>query len=193
MECLFGITGKDFVLVAADNVISRSIVVMKSGEDKTRNLTPHTCLLFSGEAGDTVQFAEYLQCNVQLYGITNDVEMTPSVVASFTRKELANSLRSRKPYHVNLLVAGFNNKTGPELYWLDHLASITRLPFASHGYASYFCMSLMDRHYHPNLSVEEAKELLRKCIHELKTRFIANLPKFVVKIIDKDGIREVEI
>lgn len=95
MEALIGITGKDFVLVAADVVVARSIVVMKSGEDKSRDLNEHITMLFSGEAGDTVQFAEYIQRNVQLYGICNDLPMSPKAAASFTRRELADSLRSR--------------------------------------------------------------------------------------------------
>lgn len=103
MEALIGITGKDFVLVAADNVVARSIVVMKSGEDKSRDLNSHVTMVYSGEAGDTVQFAEYIQANVQLYGIRHDVQMSTKAAANFTRSELAGSLRSR----VRLLLSGY--------------------------------------------------------------------------------------
>ena len=95
MEALIGITGKDFVLVAADVIVARSICVMKSGEDKSRELNSNVTMLFSGEAGDTVQFAEFIQRNVQLYGIRNDLPMTTRAAAHYTRRELADSLRSR--------------------------------------------------------------------------------------------------
>ena len=95
MEALIGITGKDFVLVAADVVVARSIVVMKSGEDKSRQLNDHITMLFSGESGDTVQFAEYIQRNVQLYGIRHDLPMSTRAAANYTRRELADALRSR--------------------------------------------------------------------------------------------------
>lgn len=44
-----------------------------------------------------VQFAEYIQANVQLYGMRNNSkwQLSPSAVASFVRRELAKSLRSR--------------------------------------------------------------------------------------------------
>jgi 20S proteasome alpha/beta subunit len=45
--------------------------------------------------GDTVQFAEYIQCNIQLKNIENDMELSTKAVANFTRKQLADSLRSR--------------------------------------------------------------------------------------------------
>jgi 20S proteasome alpha/beta subunit len=114
-------------------------------------------MAFSGEAGDTgelnlldlssaddvnnsktVQFAEYIQANVQLYTMRNDTELSPAAVGSFVRGELAKSLRSRKPYHVNLLLGGVNPITHePSLQWLDYLASLAPLPYAVHGYAQY--------------------------------------------------------
>ncbi|KAI9017111.1 nucleophile aminohydrolase [Gaertneriomyces semiglobifer] len=194
MEALFGITGKDFVLVAADQTSARSIVVMKNTEDKTKDLNKNTVMLYTGEAGDTVQFGEYVQRNVQLYGFRNGIPLSTQAIASFTRKELAESLRSRNPYHVNLLIAGVSLDDGtPELYWLDYLASCVKMKFAAHGYAAYFCMSTMDRYWKPDMSLEEAIALLKKCIAELKTRFIASLPRFTVKVADKNGIREIEI
>jgi 20S proteasome alpha/beta subunit len=68
----------------------------------------------------------------------NDVDLSPSAVAHFVRGELASSLRSRKPYNVNLLLGGVDPITlKPSLYWLDYLASLAPLPYAAHGYAQY--------------------------------------------------------
>ncbi|KAJ3184600.1 Proteasome subunit beta type-4 [Geranomyces variabilis] len=194
MEALFGITGKGFVLTASDTTMARSIVIMKHGEDKSRVLNKNTLMMYTGEAGDTVQFAEYVQRNVQLYGIRNGVPLSAHATASYTRRELAKALRTRNPYHVNLLIAGTDPKTEtPELYWLDHMASMVKMPFAAQGYASYFCMSTMDRYWKPDMTLEEAKALMQKCIDELKIRFIASLPQFTIKIVDKDGIRDVQL
>jgi hypothetical protein len=41
------------------------------------------------------------------------------------------------------MVAGTSKKGVPSLFWIDHLSSMVELPFAAHGYASYFCMSTM--------------------------------------------------
>ena len=98
MEVLLGICGKDFVITCADAVSARSIVLMKQGEDKSRALNKNTLLLYSGESGDTVQFAEYIQKNIQLYSIRHGVDLNPPAVASFTRREMADSLRTRVFY-----------------------------------------------------------------------------------------------
>lgn len=68
---------------------------MKHGEDKSRELNKHTLMLYTGEPGDTVQFAEYIQRNIQLYGIRNGIPLSTKATANFTRRELASSLRSR--------------------------------------------------------------------------------------------------
>lgn len=87
---------------------------------------------FSG----VVQFAEYIQANIQLYTMRNDTELGPNAVASFVRGELARSLRSRSPYMVNLLLGGMDPISHkPSLYWVDYLASLAPVPYAAHGYA----------------------------------------------------------
>jgi 20S proteasome subunit beta 4 len=85
-----------------------------------------------------VQFAEYIQANSQLYSMRNETNLSPSALANFVRGELASSLRSQKPYNVNLLLGGVDPITHkPSLYWLDYLAALAPLPYAAHGYAQY--------------------------------------------------------
>jgi hypothetical protein len=94
-KVLLAITGKDFVLTASDAMTARSIMVMKTGEDKSRSLNKNTLLLYSGESGDAVQFAEYMQKNMQLSSIQHGVDLSPPAVAHFIRREMADSLRTR--------------------------------------------------------------------------------------------------
>ena len=51
MECSFALTGKDYVIVAADTTAARSIVKMKADEDKIKTLSPHLLMAYSGEPG----------------------------------------------------------------------------------------------------------------------------------------------
>uniref|UniRef100_A0A8I3W4C6 Uncharacterized protein n=1 Tax=Callithrix jacchus TaxID=9483 RepID=A0A8I3W4C6_CALJA len=52
--------------------------------------------------------------------------------------------------------------------------------------------NILDRYYTPTISRERAVELLRKCLEELQKRFILNLPTFSVRIIDKNGIHDLD-
>ncbi|CAG8951364.1 hypothetical protein HYFRA_00007275 [Hymenoscyphus fraxineus] len=192
-EVLLGITGKDFTLIAASKAAMRGATVLKAADDKTRQLNKHTLMAFSGEAGDTIQFAEYIQANAQLYSMRNGIDLSPSAVANFVRGELASSLRSRKPYNVNLLLGGVDPITlKPSLYWMDYLASLAPLPYAAHGYAQYYCLSILDKHHHPDIDYEQGIKILRMCTDELKRRLPIDFKGMLVKVITKDGIREVD-
>lgn len=101
-----------------------------------------------GEAGDTVQFTQYISKNLALYKMRNGYELSPASAAHFTRKNLADYLRSRTPYHVNLLVAGYDENDGGELHFIDYLANAKSVNYGGHGYGGMFCASIFDRYYH---------------------------------------------
>ncbi|EIW53685.1 N-terminal nucleophile aminohydrolase [Trametes versicolor FP-101664 SS1] len=194
MDISFALTGKGYVIVAADTTAARSIVKMKVDEDKIKVLSPHLLMAFSGEPGDTVQFAEYIERNIRLYQIRNTYALRPPSAASWIRRALADSLRSRRPYSVNLLVGGYDTSTHtPHLYWVDYLGTMSEVPFAAHGYGAYFALSLLDRYHDPEASLEEGLATLRRCLDEVAKRLVVTPEKYKVKVVDKDGVREVEI
>lgn len=87
-------------------------------------------------------------------------------------------------------MAGYDAKDGPQLYYMDYLASIAKVDYAAHGYGGFFSLSIMDRNYLKNLSKQQGYELLKKCVKEVQKRLIINLPNFKVQCIDKDGIQD---
>lgn len=192
MECLIGIQGADFAIIAADTTAARSIVAMKKDHDKMYSLSDKLLMGVVGDSGDAVQFSEYIAKNLQLYKMRNGYELSPHAAANFTRRNLAEALRSRNSYQVNLLMAGHDADSGPELYFMDYLSALVKLPFASHGYGSFFSLSIMDRYYKPDMTKEEALELIQKCVDEIRRRFIVNMPVFKVRMVNKDGIHDLE-
>ena len=46
-----------------------------------------------------------------------------------------------------MLIAGEDEHEGPSLYFLDYLASMVKLPYAVHGYGSFFTLSILDKYY----------------------------------------------
>jgi len=77
----------------------------------------------------------------------------------------------------------------------------------------YYCLSILDKHHHPDISYEQGIKILRMCTDELKrrlpidfkgVRLVSHVPcilplvtrlirrQMLVKVIDEKGIREVE-
>jgi len=166
MEVSFAITGKDYVILASDQNAARSIIKMKGDEDKIKALGSHLLMAYSGEpglsyhpsayrilliyvynTGDTVQFAEYVERNLRLQQMRNNHPLRPQAAASWVRRSIADALRSRSPYSVNILLGGFDMaEKVPKLYWMDYLGTQSDVPYAAHGYGSYFALSLLDRY-----------------------------------------------
>lgn len=76
---------------------------------------------------------------------------------------------------------------------MDHLAAFAKVDFGAQGYCASFVLSVFDRDWKPNMTFDEGIELVKKCIFELHTRFLISQPKFYIKIVDKDGIRVIDI
>ena len=91
---------------------------------------------------------------------------------------------------MNIILAGYDKETGPSLYYIDYIASMHKVDKAAFGYGSYFSLAMMDRHYHSNMTLEEAIDLVDKCIIEIRSRLVVAPPNFVIKIVDQDGARE---
>ncbi|KAF8192699.1 20S proteasome subunit [Mycena galopus ATCC 62051] len=154
-----------YVIIASDTTSARSIIKMKTDEDKIKTLSPHLLMAYSGEPGNTVQFTEYI------------------------RRALATSLRMRKVYSVNLLVGGYDTAShDPHLYWIDYFGTMTQVPFAAHSYGAYFALSLLDRYHDPEALLEEGLAMLRRCIDEVTKWLFIDPGKYEVKFVDKDGV-----
>ena len=100
---------------------------------------------------------------------------------------LAEAIR-KGPYQCNFILGGVDH-LGPQLYWLDYMGTCEKVHFGAQGYASYFVMSVLNNFWEKEMSLEKAMETVQYCINELKVRFLASQENFIVKIVDKDGVR----
>ncbi|TXT09181.1 hypothetical protein VHUM_02655 [Vanrija humicola] len=193
MECSFGITGKDYVILASDMSAGRSILQFKSDENKIKALGPHLAMAYGGEPGDTNNFADYVERNVRLYHIRHHHALLPAAASSWIRRSLADSLRSRRPYSVNLLLAGFDTTDDtPHLYWIDYLGTKAVVPYAAHGFGQLVALSTMDKYWIEGADKRAGVDTVRKCIDEVAKRLTVKF-SFNAILIDKDGIHNLDL
>lgn len=76
-------------------LLPTSNLVSSLDEDKFYKLSNKLVMAVSGESGDTVHFAEYIAKNIQLYKMRYGYELSPQEAAIYTRRKLAEALRSR--------------------------------------------------------------------------------------------------
>jgi 20S proteasome subunit beta 4 len=190
MDSIFGITGKDFVLIAADKSVTQSIIKMQDDDNKLIELGNNQILGSVADVSARKDFSKLIKANVNYYYYRYGNRLLTKETAHFTRKTVWDSLRSRKPYQVASLVAGFDEGE-PNLYLIEQLGSMEKVTRGAIGYCSHFLYGLMDNCYKKDFSLEEGVDCIKKCIKELKTRFLVNLVNFDVVLIDKDGAKNI--
>jgi 20S proteasome subunit beta 4 len=56
----------------------------------------------------------------------------------------------------------------------------------------YYCLSLLDKHHHPDITLGQGIKLMTMCIDELKRRLPIDFKGMTVKAIKADGIVDIE-
>jgi 20S proteasome subunit beta 4 len=150
---------------------------------------------------------------LKLYELDNDISLGCVATANYIRGEvkvdmittncassllliclqLARALR-KGPFQTNVLFGGYDKTLSePALYYIDYMGSMAKMNYGAHGYAASFVSSVLDREWQKRLTVDQGLDVLRKCVFELRTRFLISQPKFIVKIVDANGIRVITL
>ena len=86
----------EFVKKSASKIIEIIyIFVYFLDYNKSFKLNDKMLMSVVGESGDTTQYAEFVAKNIQLYKMQNGYNLSPKACANFTRRNLADYLRSR--------------------------------------------------------------------------------------------------
>ena len=189
MDAVFGIAGKDWVVIVTDCAVNRSIFCLVDTEDKICEISSHKIMGMAGEQTDRYQYSNFIKRNLELQEMRTGCELGVEATAQYMRTELAKALR-KGPYQVNLLIGGFDqHENRAKMYWMDYLGTLQQLNKGAQGYASYFVNSILDNHFQKDMTLEQGLAACRMCIKELRTRFTINQHDFQAKIVTRDGIK----
>ncbi|CAK1601582.1 unnamed protein product [Parnassius mnemosyne] len=189
-QCLLGIQCNDFVMIAADQTLTQSVLLLGNDGNKLYEVSDTIVMGLNGDMGDTTQFAEFVAKNLKLYKMRNSYSLKTAPVAHFTRNHMVEAFHKGTPKMLNILIAGYDEECGGQLYTMDFLASCMKVPHASHGLGGYLSLGILDQYYKPNLTEKEAYEVLKLCVHEIQQRLFINLSNFGVKTVSRHGIRQ---
>ncbi|EDW03297.1 probable proteasome subunit beta type-2 [Drosophila grimshawi] len=192
METILGIKGSNFVMLACDTMQAKSVIFMKDDQSKIHRLSEFSMLAAVGDGGDTLQFTDYVAKHLQLYRISNGYHLSPRGAAHYTRKNLADYIRTNTIYQVSMLMAGYDAIEGSDLHYIDSYGASMSINHAGHGLGSLFCGSIFQRYWREDLSQAEAYEILQMCVVEIQKRLVINLRNFDVFVVDQNGTQQLE-
>jgi 20S proteasome subunit beta 4 len=142
------------------------------------------------DPGDRANFMEFVQKNLHLHEFRTGKKLSTNAAAAWIRRQMADYLRSRTPFRVNMLLGGMNaDGETTSLYYMDYLASANQVNYGAQGYCGYMAPAVLDKYWKPDMSLEEGMEVMNKVIEQLKMRLVFKQDKFVIKVLTKDGIK----
>jgi len=179
-----GITGKDFVVLAADRRATSGYFIASKQVWKILEVDSHIAVTIAGAVGDAQQLVERLRAEARYYRATNGEGMSVRSLATLASVILFNY---RPILSVQMLIGGIDSE-GPSLYSLDWLGTLTREKFTATGSGSPFAVSMLEHEYRDDLSLDEAVQLAVKAVRVALARDPGSGEGVDVATITRSGI-----
>lgn len=154
---------------------------------KVYPIADHIAMTIAGSVADAQAMVDILKANSRIYNLQNGVVM-PVRAAS---RLVANILFSSRlmPFILQALIGGVDN-TGPKIFALDPLGSLTEETCVSTGSGSPIAYGVLEAQFKEGMSIKEAIPIVLKAVTSAMKRDAASGDNFDIAIITKDGYRE---
>ena len=182
-----GVVCKNGVILSSDTRVTMGYFVAHKRGKKIHRIDDHLAMTIAGTVADAQWTVDILKANAQLYKLTNHRKMPVSAAARL----IANLLFSSRYYPLltQVLVGGIDD-TGPHIYSLDPLGSLTEEKCVATGSGSPIAYGVLEDQYREDATVEELLPIVVRAVHSAMKRDTASGDSFDVAIIDEKGFRE---
>jgi proteasome beta subunit len=182
------LTCKDGVVLAADSRASAGLFIADRHVMKIQKVDRHLGMTMAGGVADAQNVVDIMRYNANIYRLSNK-ELMPVKSAS---RLCSNVLFNQRyfPYYVQIIVAGYDDKEGGQIYNIDLFGSITSEKFISTGSGSPVAYGYLESEFKEGLGVNDAYKVAIRAIAAAIRRNAGTGDGINVVIIDKDGYRE---
>ena len=182
-----GVVCKNGVILSSDTRVTMGYFVAHKRGKKIHKIDDHIAMTIAGTVADAQWTVDILKANAQLYKLTNHRKMPVSAAARL----IANLLFSSRYYPLltQVLIGGVDD-TGPHVYSLDPLGSLTEEKCVATGSGSPIAYGVLEDQYREDATVEELLPIVVRAVHSAMKRDAASGDSFDVAIIDENGFRE---
>jgi proteasome beta subunit len=182
------LTCTDGVALAADTRASAGFFIADRHVMKIQKVDKHLGMTIAGGVADAQNLVDIMRYNANIYRLTNRELMPIKSAARLCSNVLFN--QRFYPYYVQIILAGYDNKMGGQIYNIDLFGSMTSEKFISTGSGSPVAYGYLESEFKDNLSVNESYKIAIQAIAAAIRRNAGTGDNINAVIIDKDGYRE---
>jgi proteasome beta subunit len=182
------LTCTDGVVLAADTRASAGFFIADRHVMKIQKVDRHLGMTIAGGVADAQNLVDVMRYNANIYRISNREVMPVNSAARLCSNVLFN--QRYFPYYVQIILAGYDNKDGGQIYNIDLFGSMTSEKYISTGSGSPVAYGYLESEYKGASSVNESYKIAIQAIAAAIRRNAGTGDNINVVIIDKDGYRE---
>jgi proteasome beta subunit len=180
-----GVVCKDGVILASDTRVTMGYYVAHKQGKKVYKIDDHIGMTIAGSVADAQKVIDIITANAQLYRINLNRPMPINSAARMT----SNLLFSARGLMAQILVGGVD-ETGPHLYNLDPLGSLTEEKMTSTGSGSPLAIGVLEDKFQEGMTVAEALPIIARAVNAAMKRDIASGNNYNIIVIDTKGYKE---
>lgn len=157
---------------------------MNRVSDKITNIIDNIWVCRSGSAADTQAIADFIRYAAELTTVELDEEPNVETTAYFARDLV---YKYKDSFLAGLIIAGYDNVKGPQIYQVTIGGTILQLPIAISGSGSSYIIGYCDEHYRENMTKEECLQFVKNAIQLAMARDGSSGGVIRTVVITKDG------
>jgi len=160
-----GIKYKDGVMVAADTLASYGNQARYKDMCRMKKVGEYSLLGASGEMSDFQYMGEQLDEMANEDWLNEDgCSMGPKAYASYINRVMYNRRSKMNPLYNQFVIVGKKKEEAPFLAFCDHQGTYFEEDFVATGFGTYLAMPILRNEWKADMSEEEAKKMMMKCL-----------------------------
>ncbi len=182
-----GVVCSDGIILSSDTRVTMGSFIAHKHGKKIYRIDDHLAMTISGSVADAQRIVDILAANAQLYKMSFG---RPIPIKSASRL-IANLLFSSRyaPLIAQVLIGGIDD-TGPHVFSLDPLGSLTEEKCVATGSGSPVAYGVLEDRYREADSMTELLPIVVHAVEAAMKRNTASGDSFDVAIIDHEGYRQ---
>lgn len=184
-----GVVCKDGIVLAADQKATMGHLVASKDTQKVFEVSDKIGMTIAGSAGDGQAMARLLKAELKLYEL-QEKELSVKAAATLLSNVLRGAYKAFVPEYVQLVLGGYDDKRGPQLYSVDAAGGLSpEAEYAFSGSGSVIALGVLEDSFKKDMTTDEGVKLLLKSIKAARERDVYSGGKsMLVAVITKDGI-----
>jgi len=153
------------VLVACDTLVSYGGQARYKNECRMKKVGDFSLIGASGEFSDFQYMGQMLdELDNDDFLAQDGVKMGPHEYSSYIGRVMYNRRSKMNPLYNQFVMVGKKQSGAAQLSFVDHQGTFFEEDFIATGFGSYLAMPLLRNEWRADMSLEEAKALVVKCL-----------------------------